>query len=1040
MASTYTVNIGIEKPGTGDQSGTWGTTTNTNFDIIDQATNGVATVTLAAAGTSGSPNTLLINNGALSDGRNRFIEFNDGADLGATAYVQLDPNDAEKIVHIRNSLSASRSLILFQGTYNASNDFEVPNGADVLVKFDGGGAGATVTDVNVNLTPTKLTTSDADINGGTIDGVTLGTNSAVTEAQVDNININGNTISSTDTNGNITLAPNGTGVVALSSTDLTFGDNDKAIFGAGSDLQIYHDGSNSYIYDAGTGSLGIHATNLNLKDANGAETYATFVKDGAATLYYDNAAKLATTNTGVEITGTLYVPEWIEHSSDSNTYFGFPGGDQFSVITAGQNRLKFVGSEAVFNEDGEDKDFRVESDGNTHSLFVDGGKNVIGISTNTTYDHQQGAAIDLSYDGTIWSGTNYWAGGLKTGATFYSQTSGDRYKLSSRNATQIHHNSQGGRIDFNVAAGGTAGDVITWRNVAEFQLSEVVFNEGSADQDFRVESDSNTHMLFVDAGVPRVNVGGDGGGHTFNVNGSIGLFGAGTDDRNIEIGFGRTDDGNAYVDLVGDTTYTDYGARFIRQGGENAATQIMHRGTGTLNIGTEDAGRVDFFTNSTGNRFSIDSSGNVTVNEGSADADFRVESDNNTHAFFLDAGNGVIGIRDSSPFDGIPLNIGGISSEIALGAPSPSTDTVDGARISMYTGNRDHQLYMGANGWGMCGNTESDFTYKSSTNANNGDVVMSIRWGATGTGRVRFGGNSDASGDSAQANPLVYADGTTSTRCALMAKAGGNDNVATIIATNASYSAAGGGVLYVGCRRAANSAYSFAGWYSTSNGALDREFNFRGDGEAYADGSWNGGGADYAEYFEWADGNPSSEDRRGMSVVLVNEKIRVATAADPTSSIIGVVSAMPAVVGDTAWNHWSEQFLRDDFGAYQWEEYTLTEWEETISYEEIDANGNPFTKTKKEIQSYETDRIPSDVTPPADAQIVSVDDKGNTLMRRVLNPDYDPTRTYVPREERPEWDAVGMVGKLRIRVGQPIGDRWIKLRDISSNVEEWLVR
>jgi hypothetical protein len=215
MASTYTVNIGIEKPGTGDQSGTWGVTTNTNFDIIDQATNGVATVTLSSAGNSGSPNTLLISNGALSDGRNRFIQFNDGADLGATAYVQLDPNDAEKIVHIRNSLSGSRSLILFQGTYNASNDFEVPNGADVLVKFDGGGTGATVTDVNVNLTPTKVTTGDLD---------------------VDNININGNTISSTDTNGNITLTPNGTGEVNLL-------DNDKLTFGAGSDLQIFHDGS-----------------------------------------------------------------------------------------------------------------------------------------------------------------------------------------------------------------------------------------------------------------------------------------------------------------------------------------------------------------------------------------------------------------------------------------------------------------------------------------------------------------------------------------------------------------------------------------------------------------------------------------------------------------------------------------------------------------------------------------------------------------------------------------------------------------------------
>ena len=163
MASTYTTNIGIEKPATGDQSGTWGDTTNTNFDIIDQGTNGVAVVTLASAGTSGSPNSLAISNGALSDGRNRFIEFNDGADLGATAYVQLDPNDAEKIVHIRNSLSGSRTLIVFQGNYSASNDFEIQNGHDVLLKFDGGGAGATVTQV----------LSQVQMGGITSDGGTI---------------------------------------------------------------------------------------------------------------------------------------------------------------------------------------------------------------------------------------------------------------------------------------------------------------------------------------------------------------------------------------------------------------------------------------------------------------------------------------------------------------------------------------------------------------------------------------------------------------------------------------------------------------------------------------------------------------------------------------------------------------------------------------------------------------------------------------------------------------------------------------------------
>jgi len=157
MPSTYTTNLGIEKIATGEQSGTWGTTTNVNFDLIDQAVNGVASITLASAGTSGSPNTLDISNGSASDGRNKFIEFTDGGDLGATAYVQLTPNDAEKVVFIRNSLSGSQSLILFQGTYNASNDIEIASGKDVVVKFDGAGASATATNVFNDLVVTGLT-------------------------------------------------------------------------------------------------------------------------------------------------------------------------------------------------------------------------------------------------------------------------------------------------------------------------------------------------------------------------------------------------------------------------------------------------------------------------------------------------------------------------------------------------------------------------------------------------------------------------------------------------------------------------------------------------------------------------------------------------------------------------------------------------------------------------------------------------------------------------------------------------------------------
>ena len=180
--------------------------------------------------------------------------------------------------------------------------------------------------------------------------------------------------------------------------------------------------------------------------------------------------------------------------------------------------------------------------------------------------------------------------------------------------------------------------------------------------------------------------------------------------------------------------------------------------------------------------------------------------------------------------------------------------------------------------------------------------------------------------------------------------------------------------------RTNNSAFQFI--VATSGNLTDDEFRVRGDGNVYADGTFNPNGADYAEYFEWTDGNSSNEDRRGMTVVLDGNKIKVSTSSDSTDNIIGVVSGNASVIGDSSWNKWSDKYLRDDYGAYQ-----------------RDENGE-----------------------------------------RKLNPSFDDTKTYVSREDRQEWDAIGMIGKLRIRKGQTTGTRWIKMRDISDTVEEWLVR
>jgi hypothetical protein len=86
--------------------------------------------------------------------------------------------------------------------------------------------------------------------------------------------------------------------------DVTFADNRKAIFGAGSDLQIYHNGNHSFIEDSGTGNLYLRGTNLEIQ-STAQEKYLAANANGGVKLYYDNSEKLATTSTGIDVMGTV---------------------------------------------------------------------------------------------------------------------------------------------------------------------------------------------------------------------------------------------------------------------------------------------------------------------------------------------------------------------------------------------------------------------------------------------------------------------------------------------------------------------------------------------------------------------------------------------------------------------------------------------------------------------------------------------------------------------------------------------------------------
>jgi len=224
-------------------------------------------------------------------------------------------------------------------------------------------------------------------------------------------------------------------------------------------------------------------------------------------------------------------------------------------------------------------------------------------------------------------------------------------------------------------------------------------------------------------------------------------------------------------------------------------------------------------------------------------------------------------------------------------------------------------------------------------------------------------------------------------------------------------------VFRMNASRSANSAYNFFKMYSGS-GFGDTEFAFRGDGNAYADGSFSGSGADYQEFFESSDGSALEV---GKSVVMDGNKVRVYNASsDSTDNIIGVVrpkseNKNSAVIGNTAWNHWTNKYLTDDWGVYQREDVTVWEW-----------NGESF---------YERDELAKDAswTPPTGAT-------SSKQSVRKLNPDYDASRTYTPREERTEWNLIGLLGQVQIKANEPVRPTWIKMKQISESVDLYLVR
>ena len=777
--ATYVNNLRLTELATGEGSGTWGTTTNTNLELIGEAL-GYGSEAIANAST----HTITVADGTADSARSFYLKLTGG---GQACTVTLAPNTLSKVWMVENTTNST--LTFSQGS---GANVAVPAGQVKMIATDGAGSGAVVYDLLVDTDLTGTTTVVNLTSSGTIDAATVEFNSlsgtgavAVTDIlDQDNMSSNSATalatqqsikayvdssVASFDTLAEVLAQGNTTGSTDIEVTTaqkVQF--RDAAIYinsSADGQLDIVADTEiqiaattidiNGAINASGeiiaasldiSGNIDVDGTtNLDVVDIDGAvDMAAALTVAGTATFTdtilvtrADNSTQLTLESTDA---GASVGPRFDLHrnsaspaASDNLGQIRFLGDDSAGVTTSyafinsfissptdgsesgeivietrvgGANRQRFTANptETIINEDGADLDFRVESDSNTNMLLINAGNNSVSIGTSTaeatftvggsaTFNadsadadfrvESNGNANMLFVDG----GNNRVGVGLNapTRTLHVADNAADPY---------VFVDGSAGNRDSGFSINAGAGQKIAIRGDSSGSLfygnenqmltnsTGVAFNEGSADLDFRVESDANTHMLFVDGGTNHVGIGTPSPQHPLSIRHSdkadpqihletasygnsygVKIHAASTNESGTVSSFTNIYKTTAsvntrlnvqqHISYVSNTATSDYqywsaggseqlrisGGGSVSVAGNLLAEDIKAKGSGGLTLQTDDGVK----------RIILEDGGNVVINETGVDADFRVESDTNTHALFVDGGNSRVGINESSP-------------------------------------------------------------------------------------------------------------------------------------------------------------------------------------------------------------------------------------------------------------------------------------------------------------------------------------------------------------------------------------------------------
>jgi hypothetical protein len=394
MASTYVNDLRLNEMATGDASGTWGTVTNANLELIGEALGyGTEAIT-----TNADTHTSTVADGSTDPARAMFIKYT--GTLDSTCTITIAPNTLNRLHFIHNATSGSQSIIIKQGS---GATITIPTGDTKAVYLDGAGSGAAVTDAFASLSVVDLKVQD---------DLSFTSDSAVVSFGADA----DTTLTHTDGSG---LTLNGT-------NKLMFNDASQFIQGA----------SATVLDIAATDEIELTATlidvvgNQTVSGTLGVTGIATFTDDiiigdgktiGSAS---DVDAMTIASNGQVTFTQTL-----IGTALDISGDIDVDGTTNLDVVdidgavdmasTALVTGVLTANGGAVFNEDSADVDFRVESNGDANMLFVDGGNDVVGI----------GEANPSSYGKLTVTGSSA-AGGVNAWVRNTSDVSGDNVKYA----------------------------------------------------------------------------------------------------------------------------------------------------------------------------------------------------------------------------------------------------------------------------------------------------------------------------------------------------------------------------------------------------------------------------------------------------------------------------------------------------------------------------------------------------------------------------------------------------------------------------------